>query len=678
MHLITSLLLPALVAASVSYENYIIAPSSRDLIPSSVYQVNGSVTNAKGLTQSTGKGATFNGVSSVTFDFGKNIAGLVSLEVGSASSPSAFLGVTFTESSLYISSEASDGTADSGLDSPLWFQVGKGAGTYTPDHKHLRGAFRYLTVVSNTSATVPLNSLHVNFTAAPTQDLRGYTGWFHSDDELLNKIWYAGAYTNQLCTINPSEGNALVHINDISSDKKITLPETVSWWNNYTISNGTSVITDAAKRDRLVWPGDMSIALESIAVSTGDLYSVQMGLESLLALQSSEGLLPYAGRPFPSSTSYTYHLHSLIGVSYLYRFSGDRDWLSRHWGQYVHGLEWALSSVDSTGLANITASADWLRFGMGAHVSLLTCPTPLVPELLFADTRQNIEANAILYFVLQEAQQLAQELNQTSSVSQWAKIAKGVKSAANKLLWDNKAGLYRDNETTTLYPQDGNAWAIKANLTQSAHQSNVISKALNARWGKYGSPAPEAGATVSPFIGGFELQAHYLAGQPKTALDLMRVQWGFMLRDPRMTQSTFIEGYSTDGSIHYAPYSNDPRISHAHGWSTGPTFALTHHAAGLQVTGPAGASWLIAPQPGNLTSVDAGLATSKGTFSVSFQVAAGGGYDKLSFTAPSSTTGGVQLPGIKGTLVSKDGKRVPLVNGAASGLSGGSWELQGP
>lgn len=116
-------------------------------------------------------------------------------------------------------------------------------------------------------------------------------------------------------------------------------------------------------------PGEMSIAPESIAVSTGDLYSVRTALESLLALQAAHERLLYAGRSFPDTTSYTYHLRSLIGVSYFYRFSGDRDWLSRHWGQYFRGLEWALSNVDSTGLANVTASADKLRFGMGAHVS---------------------------------------------------------------------------------------------------------------------------------------------------------------------------------------------------------------------------------------------------------------------------------------------------------------------
>ena len=266
------------------------------------------------------------------------------------------------------------------------------------------------------------------------------------------------------------------------------------------------------------------------------------------------------------------------------------------------------------------------------------------------------------------------ELQDTSSAAEWKRTASKIKIAANQKLWDDKNGLYIDNETTTLHPQDGNAWAVKANLTQSAKQSSTISSALKARWGQYGAPAPEAGKTVSPFIGGFELQAHYLANKADSALDLIRLQWGFMLEDPRMTQSTFIEGYSTDGSLHYAPYTNDPRVSHAHGWSTGPTYALTAYAAGIQLTGAGGSTWTIAPQPGDLTSVDAGFSTSLGKFSTSFR-RSNGKYSRFSFTAPSNTTGEVFLPGTKGILVSKSGKRAALSNGSATGLSGGLWEL---
>lgn len=180
---------------------------------------------------------------------------------------------------------------------------------------------------------------------------------------------------------------------------------------------------------------------------------------------------------------------------------------------------------------------------------------------------------------------------------------------------------------------------------------------------------------MSPFISGFELHAHYLAGDADAALALMRRQWGFMLDDPRMTNSTFIEGYSTDGSLHYAPYNNDPRISHAHGWSAGPTAALTFYTAGLHLTGPAGLTWKFAPQPGNLTEVDAGFSTRLGAFSTSFSVT-DGVFQRLSFNAPNGTTGEAELGGTKGFLVSREGKKVELVNGKAKGLAGGHWELQ--
>jgi hypothetical protein len=287
---------------------------------------------------------------------------------------------------------------------------------------------------------------------------------------------------------------------------------------------------------------------------------------------------------------------------------------------------------------------------------------------------QNIEANAILYYVLGQALELGQTLDDQADAERWASVADGIKSAANQRLWDDGAGLYYDNETTTLHPQDGNSWAIKANLTSSNERTMTISASLRDRWGPYGAPAPEAGKTVSPFIGGFELQAHYLANQPGNALDLIRRQWGFMLTDPRMTESTFIEGYSTDGSLHYAPYHNDPRISHAHGWSTGPTSALTFFAGGLHLTGPAGATWAIAPQPGNLTRVDTGFSTVRGAFSTTF-CRTGGTYTEFTFTTPEGTTGEVRLPGTEGSLQSTNGERVELANGAAAGLKGGTWKL---
>lgn len=75
--------------------------------------------------------------------------------------------------------------------------MGQAAGLYTVDPAHARGGYRYLSLINNGTEDIVLTGLSVYFTAAPTQDLQGYSGHFHSNDELLNRIWYAGAYTNR-------------------------------------------------------------------------------------------------------------------------------------------------------------------------------------------------------------------------------------------------------------------------------------------------------------------------------------------------------------------------------------------------------------------------------------------------------------------------------------------------
>lgn len=256
----------------------------------------------------------------------------------------------------------------------------------------------------------------------------------------------------------------------------------------------------------------------------------------------------------------------------------------------------------------------------------------------------------------------------------WSSTAMKIKSASNEKLWDHDAGLYRDNETTTLHPQDGNVWAVKSNLTQSKSQIASISRSLRFRWGKYGAPAPEAGTTVSPFISGIELQSHYLAGNANSALDLLRLEWGFMMDDPRMTNSTFIEGYSTDGSLVYAPYANSPRISHAHGWSTAPTSVLMNYAAGLKIMDGAGEIWRIEPQPGGLRFIDAGFTTVRGSFGIKFE-AMNGTYKELSFKVPEGSKGDVILPGVRGTFVNQNGTHVSFNDRTSQSLGGGNWTL---
>lgn len=183
--------------------------------------------------------------------------------------------------------------------------------------------------------------------------------------------------------------------------------------------------------------------------------------------------------------------------------------------------------------------------------------------------------------------------------------------------------------------------------------------------------------TISPFVGYFELLAHYASGNATAAIELMRRQWGdFMLDDPRMTNSTFIEGYAADGGLAYAPYTNDARVSHAHGWATGPTSVLTFWTAGLRMEAAGGARWVVAPRlGGGVGSVEAGFSAPLGAFAVDVQAGEYGLVSGLEFETPVGTVGRVSLPGVVGELRSEDGELIKLVSGEAEGVKGGKWAL---
>ncbi|PBP17066.1 hypothetical protein BUE80_DR012158 [Diplocarpon rosae] len=123
----------------------------------------------------------------------------------------------------------------------------------------------------------------------------------------------------------------------------------------------------------------------------------------------------------------------------------------------------------------------------------------------------------------------------------------------------------------------------------------------------------------------------------------MEFMWAdFMLDDPRMTNSTFVEGYLTDGSLGYV-YANVARLSHAHGWATGPTSALTFLGAGIQLVTAVGATWLVQPRLGGLKRLTAGYETPLGEFAAEWREVDGGGVAGK-FHTPHGTEGTLIIP----------------------------------
>ena len=641
-------------AATPGVPNF--SPTSRTVSPSRIYDSYGQVTDplnviAHRATRLTGAN------SAVVLDFGKEVGGLVTLSFGATSNASQQVGLAFSESSLNVgltSDASSGGNPDGALTAAV-----SANGTYTMPTARLRGGFRYLTVFLKTDGWAELTGASLNFTAAPGKsDPSAYANYFSSNDPLLNKIWYGGAYTVQLGTIASNQGRAW--------------PPPASEWDNSAIVStaGTSVLTDAAKRDRTVWSGDLGVSLPAQYASTDDLISTRNALTTLYDIQAASGELPYAGPPWTNMpSSDTYHLWALLGTSTYYQYSGDKAWLDQIWAKYKAGMAHIRGKVDANNLLNVTGTADWARSNQGG---------------------ENIQANAVMYATLLGGVNLATAEGDSALVTSLSSSAAALKTAANQRLWDASAGLYRDNPTEkSLYPQDGNSLAVWYGLTDSAAKNTSISGKLAGRWNSLGAITPEWNGNVHPFAGGMEVAAHFAANDDDVALDQIRRTWGYMLNSPIGTKSTMWEGISAGGGLAYG----GSFMSLAHGWSTGPTAWLTYDVLGLKPGANAG-QYDFVPHPGDLTNVEGRITLPQGAVNANWQHNADTGNYTAHLVSPAGSTGRIGVPKAGGNAVkvSVNGATVwdngqftarPGITGASqdanyvylSGVSAGTYDV---
>ena len=623
---------PAGALAALNY-----APTSRTVAPKAVYSTAGSVANPTNVLSGAATRISGSG-SALTLDFGEEVGGLVTLSFGSTSDGSQRVGLAFSESSLYVgtSSDASSGgNADGSITG-----AAPANGTYTMPAARLRGGFRYLTVFLSSGGWIDLRGVSLQFTAAAGMaNPSAYPNYFYSNDDLLNRIWYAGAYTVQMDTIASNQGRAWP-------------PPSSAWDNSATVSVGSTVLVDGAKRDRTVWPGDLGVAVPTQYVSTNDLASARNALTTMFNAQAANGAIPWSGPPFNLTGSDTYHIWTLLGSSTYYSYSADKSWVDSVWSRYKLGMTYIINKIDGNNLLNVTATQDWARSGQGG---------------------ENVEANAILYAALVGGANLAGVEGDSALASSYSARAAAIKAAVNARLWDANAGMYRDNPTSGMYPQDGNSLAVWYGLTDTAAKAVSISQKLATRWNVYGATTPEWGGGVHPFAGSMELYAHFIAGDDETGLAQIRRTWGYMLNSPIGTKSTFWEGIASDGGLAYG----GAFMSLAHGWSTGPTSALTFEVLGIAPQAQTG-QYQFVPHPGDLTSVEGRITMPQGAVNASWTRDPSAGTYSAQLSSPAGTTGRIGVPkfGSSTVTVSVNGA-VVWSNGtftARPGIGGGTQD----
>jgi hypothetical protein len=660
------------------WQPYVLAPSSHTVKPARVlaaYPRSGSITGNPdavlgrgGTVQLTSAGGTSSSPLLI-IDFGKEVAGNVSVTVSAASAARPTLHACFSESKeeMALGPEQNDGEAAyaPGCDTAnIW--NGYPGMPYTWDSDShvlplagatlpgtitdptLRGGFRYLTLFLSSPGYVDIGAVSLHYTAAPLQpDPAAYQGWFLSSDNLLNKIWYAGAYTVQIDTGMSDTAKSWPYSTGEADQYDSQIPNA---------NPDQEVIFDGGKRDRDVWQGDLSVEAPVTYLSTDDTGAVDNSLSALAAQQLPDGYMPAEGLVGPHNTGeetvygeyVTWFIYNMA-VHYLY--TGDQAYLDEWYPALVKAMAWLAQQQLSDGLISFAASGSCGHYG-------------------YTDCGTETYINALYYRNLQQMATLATAEGDSSAAAAYSAQAATVQNAINSLLWDNTVGAYRLSlQTPDVYPQDGNATAILAGVASQQQAGRALAYLRANDWSSYGSldvspatPNQVISPVYEPLPSGFEAAARLSGSDPDelgfdTGLQLISQFWGWMLgQDPG---STFWEKVSEDGTPLLGQFE-----SLAHGWASSPTVTLTNQVLGVTPASAGFSTYSVIPHPADLSWAQGSVPTPHGGLGVSWE--SENASFGLKITAPAGTTGEAAVPAfgrqvrvtVDGHLAWNDGQSV--------------------
>ena len=449
---------------------------------------------------------------SLLLDFGSSFHGGVRLNVGSSG---GCLRVKFGESvSEAVGASNQDcSRRDAVLELPI-------CGTL----EYGNTVFRFVEIVNE--GEKPVSFFNVMGVALEC-DLET-TGFFDSSDARLNEIWRTAVRTVHLCM--------------------------------------QDYLYDGAKRDRIVWMGDMHPEIKGVLCAFSDISIIRDSFEFLMA---------QAGPEEPMNNIYTYSCWFIISVWDYFLATGDRDFLEKHADYFERMLIRYTSFIG----------------GDGAET---------VPERRFLDWPNNDDPaakhagiQALMLWMMQAGEKILRELGRETAP---------VVAAREKLLRHIPD------------PAGRKAPAALMTLTRLADRSDVLRRDpfrdVSTFYGYYmlqAQPTPSA----------LELIRRYWGGM----LDLGATSFWEDFDLSWSVNAGRIDELPVPGKadIHAdfgAHCYKGLRHSLSHGWSCGPAPFLSERVLGVRFLAPGGTKVAIRPDLGDLAFVRGGVPTPRGVITV--------------------------------------------------------------
>ncbi len=617
------------------WKRYVLDPQTQYVYPRKVY-AQGNVTNPDGLTQAGGTTTLVDATGRLVLDLGVNTGGIV--QATAVDGSGATVRLSYSEARRFLTPIGDTGQNSLGANDEPYarfdtFGAAPGASFASPA---TRGGQRWIAVQLDGPGRATLRDVRVrvqHLRAAPDD----YAGRFASSDDTLNRAWWASAYTFNAST-----------------------------------TGDTLVVQDGAKRDRLVFAGDLGIAelvglntvkagprvirnslrilscqpqaLVSIAtysntdvtcpedpadaLPTGPLPKIDPGnLSPLAALQGQAAL--------PSGEYVAWYVGA---AATYYRYTGDGDYLKKLLPVLRRGIGF-LTALEVGGLYYAPLDYTW-RAGLTSGQSPYTNSVYYAALRGLADVEREVGAG----------EAAAQELEAHAEKVRTALLAKFSDPATGALLADPSG-------SPGVHLQDANVMAPYVGVLRDGAALKALAHVETHMRTTYGTKVFDDDRStafgpqfVSPFMSSWELLARLQRGQTAQALSLVRRLWGHMAHsDPG---STTWEKVALNGDVQPnqpnegdEPTTRDEGegyVSLAHAWSGGPVPALSGYILGARPVTTAFATWIVAPQVGDLRWAQGQVPTPAGPLVSRFR--RGRAFLSLTVTAPEQTSGDVVVP----------------------------------
>jgi len=439
----------------------------------------------------------------------------------------------------------------------------------------------------------------VALVVAPAANAAG--GSFTSSDPVLNKIWSESVRT--------------------ATDMLVAGPLTVDAEGRPCAIALPKVIIDGVVRDRCPYVGDESVIDRTLDASQPNWPTQRAMLVWFADAQHMDGAIPASPLNGGTLVLFDYNAYWIQALETYVLYSGDVGLARQLWPNLRRLIDGYYVAHTRDGLVVNDVGAD---------------------DYAYIERHGTVVAyyNAQYVYALRDAAQIATWVGQKASALRWTARARATAAAADAAFWDASAGAFVDTtQDRATHPQDGNAFAVLAGVATHAQAISALDYLSAHDTRDYGNTIVDTNAWASaiwggdamdrvyPFMSYFELDARFETGLVASAFNLLRREWGYMVRTGPGTM------WETIGPYGGAP--SDIHPSYDSGWSSGAAPALTQYVLGVTPTSPGFKTFSVAPHTFDLSSIVGAVPTPHGLIRVSWKK---GG--RLKVAAPRGTTWG--------------------------------------